>query len=78
MSEVKTLRVTGVMKGSFRPLKFTKEVRTLNEEAAREKVYTEIGSKHKLKRFQIEIHSVEEVDFRTVKNQLTAKLAESG
>ncbi|MEZ0394274.1 MAG: 50S ribosomal protein L18Ae [Desulfurococcaceae archaeon] len=41
--------------------KFVKEVRALNEREALEKVYSILGSNHKVKRRHVKIESVEEI-----------------
>ncbi|MDY6779339.1 MAG: 50S ribosomal protein L18Ae [Halobacteria archaeon] len=55
-----------VVTGTFYPggdeREFTKRVEADNEDVARERVYTDLGSKHRLKRTQIEVESVEEAD----------------
>jgi len=65
MSDVKTYRVTGRMLISHdhipRWQKFTVEVRALRPEHAAEKVYSTLGSRHKLRRKHIRILSVEEI-----------------
>ncbi|MCE4617508.1 MAG: 50S ribosomal protein L18a [Desulfurococcales archaeon] len=65
MSEVKIFRVTGRMLLSPDKFpewrKFAIEVRALNEEQAKEKVYSELGSRHKLKRTLIKIEDVKEI-----------------
>ncbi len=40
---------------------FKKEVKALKPENAREKVYMDLGSKHRAKRFQIKISKIEEI-----------------
>jgi len=40
---------------------FVKEVRALKPEHALEKIYSELGSRHKLKRKRIKILAIEEV-----------------
>ncbi len=59
---VRVFRIRGVMKHrmGFRQ-RFTVEVTALKPEHAVEQVYSELGSRHKLKRRQIIIESVEEV-----------------
>ena len=59
---VKVYRVKGkIMKKSFfEPLTFNKLVAAAKEEHAVEKMYSEMGSRHRAKRHQISIHSVEE------------------
>lgn len=56
--ELKWFEVIGekIIKG--KPVKFTKTVPALNENAAREKVLSLMGSKHKVKRRFISIHEL--------------------
>ena len=62
MSEVKVYRVTGkIMKPNFKT-DFRKEVRAVKEEDAIEKVYMELGSKHRVKRVHIKITGVEAIE----------------
>ncbi|RLI40908.1 50S ribosomal protein L18a, partial [Candidatus Bathyarchaeota archaeon] len=61
MSEVKVFRVRGEIRKPNLQTKFRKEVAAVKPEHAVEKVYTELGSKHRVKRFQIKITKVEEV-----------------
>lgn len=58
----KIFRVKGeiMKKQFFEPLTFDKLVSAAKEEHAVEKVYSEMGSRHRAKRHQISIHSVEE------------------
>jgi len=63
MVEVKTFRILGELRKSnlLFPIRFSKEVRALKVEHALEKVYSEMGSKHRAKRREIRILKVEEV-----------------
>jgi len=61
MSEVKVFRVTGEIRKPTYQTGFRKEVTAVKPEDAVEKVYAEVGSKHRAKRFQIKITKVEEV-----------------
>jgi large subunit ribosomal protein LX len=63
MSEVKVFKVTGeIMKQKFFvPMSFSQEIRAAKKENAVERVYAEMGSRHRAKRNQITIFSVEEV-----------------
>ncbi len=63
MSNVKIFKVTGeVMKQKFFvPMSFSQEIRAVKMENAIERVYAEMGSRHRAKRNQITIFSVEEV-----------------
>jgi len=61
MSEVKIFRIMGkITKPNFQT-DFRKEIRALKPEQAVERIYREIGSKHRVKRFQIRILKVEEI-----------------
>lgn len=61
MNEVKTFRIIGRMPMGLQKSRFIKEVRALKLEHAIEKIYSELGSRHKLKRTMIDILSIEEV-----------------
>ncbi len=61
MSEVKLYRVTGRIKKPNFKTGFRKEIKATKPEEALEQVYKTIGSKHRVKRFYIEIEKVEEV-----------------
>jgi len=65
LSEVKFYRVSGRMLLSHDKMpfwqKFSIEVRALKPEHAVEKVLSELGSRHKLKRYHIVIERVEEI-----------------
>ncbi len=74
MSEVKVFRITGeIVKPNLRTT-FKKEIRALSLENAKEKVYTDFGSKHRAKRFQIRISKVEEIPSEEIENPLIKKL----
>lgn len=74
MSEVKVFRVTGRMMKPNLKTTFRKEVRALKPEDAKEKIFMELGSKHRAKRFQIRISKVEEVPPEEIENPLIRKL----
>jgi len=74
MSEVKVFRVTGEIRKPNLQTAFRKEVRAAKREDAVEKIYTEIGSKHRAKRFQIKIINVEEVPSEEIESFIIRKL----
>jgi len=75
MSEVKIFRVVGkITKPNFQT-DFRKEIRALKPEQAVEKIYREIGSKHRVKRFQIKILKVEEISAEDATDPTVRKLA---
>jgi len=65
MSEIKIFRIYGYMLIGHDSVpewrKFVKEIRALKLEHALEKLYSELGSKHKVKRAHIKILKVEEI-----------------
>ncbi len=64
MTDVKIFRIIGtyrdIRKGFTQAFKF--ELRALKEEEAMEKVYSELGSKHRIRRRFINIEKVEVVE----------------
>ncbi|UCH70043.1 MAG: 50S ribosomal protein L18a [Candidatus Bathyarchaeota archaeon] len=74
MSEIKVFRVTGEIRKPNLQTAFRKEVRAVKREDAVEKIYTEIGSKHRAKRFQIKIINVEEVPSEEIESFTIRKL----
>ncbi len=70
MSDVKIYRVKGRMMLSHDKFpewrKFEVYVRAVKKEHAVEKVYSDLGSRHKLKRYHIRIEKVEEVPLEEV------------
>jgi large subunit ribosomal protein LX len=74
MSEVKVFRVSGEIRKPNFQTEFRKEVRALKPEDAVEKVYMELGSKHRVKRFQIRISEVEEIGAEEIENIIVKKM----
>ena len=79
MSEVKTYRVTGIILLSPDKLRkiqpFAIDVRAVKKEDAIEKIYSELGSKHKLKRSHIKIVNIYEIPPEESKSKLIKQLA---
>lgn len=61
MDEVKVFRIAGRFPMGFKKMRFVKEIRALKPEHAIEKIYSELGSRHKLKRTMIKIELIEEI-----------------
>ncbi|HEX4922061.1 MAG TPA: 50S ribosomal protein L18Ae [Candidatus Bathyarchaeia archaeon] len=61
MSEVKLYRITGDLRKRGDLLHFKKEIRALRKEHAIQSLYADMGSRHKARKFEIAIKSVEEV-----------------
>jgi ribosomal protein L20A (L18A) len=64
MSGAKIYRITGRIDKPrlFEPIRFSKEIAAAKEAHAVEKIYAEMGSRHRAKRHQIRILEVEEVE----------------
>jgi large subunit ribosomal protein LX len=71
---MKVFRVTGEINKPKLKTPFVKEVVVAKPEHAVEKIYAEIGSKHRVKRFQIKIFSVEEVSPEEIENPILKKI----
>ena len=69
-SEVKLYRISGKMRLQFEWARFTKEIRALKKEHALEKLYSLLGSNHKVKRSMIVIEKIEEIPL-TMEQQKT-------
>lgn len=74
MSEVKIFRVSGQIAKPNWKTNFQKEVRALKPEEAKEIIYTELGSRHRAKRFQIKIANVEEVNPEDIQDPILRKM----
>lgn len=61
MSEVKLYRITGDLRKRGENLHFKKEIRALKKEDALQSLYADMGSRHKARKFEITIKTVEEV-----------------
>ena len=71
---MKVFRVIGEIRKPNLKTTFRKEVVAVKPEHAVEKVYAELGSKHRVKRVHIKIVSVEEVPPQEIENPLLKKL----
>ncbi|MEM1563526.1 MAG: 50S ribosomal protein L18Ae [Candidatus Bathyarchaeia archaeon] len=74
MSKVKVFRVTGEIRKPNLKTHFRKEVIATKPEHAVEKVYAELGSKHRVKRFHIRITSIDEVSPSEIEDPLIRKI----
>lgn len=71
---MKVFRVVGEIRKPNLKTPFKKEIIAAKPEHAVEKVYAELGSKHRVKRFHIKIISVEEVPSEEIENPLIKKM----
>lgn len=71
---MKVFRVIGEINKPNLETSFNKEVIAEKKEHAIEKVYAELGSKHRVKRFQIKLISIKEVPVENIEDLLLKKL----
>jgi len=71
---LKVFRVAGEINKPNLKTAFRKEIIAEKPEHAEEKVYAELGSRHRVKRHHIKITSVEEVAPGSIENPLLKKL----
>ena len=61
MSEVKTFKATGEVRKPRGKIPFSIEIRATKEQDAIERLYTDLGSRHKARRLEIRFDKVEEL-----------------
>jgi large subunit ribosomal protein LX len=71
---LKVFRVTGEIRKPNLATPFAKEVLASKPEHALEKVYAEIGSKHRVKRYYIKISAVDEISPEEIENPILKKI----
>ncbi|MFQ5758357.1 MAG: 50S ribosomal protein L18Ae [Candidatus Bathyarchaeia archaeon] len=71
---VKVFRVTGEIIKPNLQTSFHKEIRAVKPEEVVERIYKELGSRHRAKRFQIKIHNIKEIKPDEIEDDLIKKL----
>ncbi|HLN46004.1 MAG: 50S ribosomal protein L18Ae [Chloroflexota bacterium] len=71
---MKVFRVTGEIRKPNLRTPFVKEILADKADHAVEKVYSEVGSKHRVKRFYMKILKVEEVASDEIENPVLKKM----
>jgi len=71
---MKAFKVTGEIKKPRLATSFVKEILADKSEHAVEKVYAEIGSKHRVRRYHIKIISSEEISPDQIENPILKKM----
>ena len=71
---MKAFKVTGVISKPKLTTPFVKELLAYKSEHAVEKVYAEIGSRHRVKRCHIKIINVKEVSVDEIENPILKKI----
>ena len=73
--KVKIFRLKGTYGDKKIKAKFNREIRALNESDAHETLFSELGSKHRIKRHLIKIESTEEImEEEEIKNSIVRSL----
>ena len=60
MSEVKKFRITGEIKKGLSKIPFSVEFNALKKEHALQRLYAEMGSRHRARQFEIKIKDIQE------------------
>lgn len=71
---MKLFRVAGEIEKKGLKTPFVREIVAAKSEHAVERIYAELGSKHRVKRFHVTIMNVEEIPSEEIKNPLLRKL----
>lgn len=71
---MKVFRVTGEIHKPNLKTSFNQEIVADKPEHAKEKVYAELGSRHRVKRYHIKITNIEEVQPEEITNPILKKL----
>ncbi len=61
MTKVRTFRATGEVKKAQGSIPFSVEVRAMKEQDAIERLYADLGSRHKARRLEIKLKKIEEL-----------------
>ncbi len=72
----KIFRVKGKIVGKEEPMVFTKEYKSLKEEDVLELVYSDIGSKHHVKRTLIKVEEIKEISKDEITDPILQKIVE--
>jgi large subunit ribosomal protein LX len=72
--KTKIFKIQGkfVLGESLKP--FTKELKAVKEEDIYERIYSEIGSKHHLSRYQIKIEKIEEISAEDIQDPIVKSI----
>jgi len=76
MEKTKIFKVTGKMEKPNLKTTFSKEVTALKPEDAMEKIYTDLGSRHRIKRYHIKIASIKEISIKETQSLNIKKMFE--
>ncbi|MHA1973378.1 MAG: 50S ribosomal protein L18Ae [Candidatus Hodarchaeales archaeon] len=71
---VQIFRIKGQFRHKRRTSNFSKEICALTEDQAKEKLYSELGSRNRLKRVQIRINKIEKIEKEDITDPLIQKI----
>jgi large subunit ribosomal protein LX len=61
LSQVKRFKIIGELRKGGDNLPFSKDIRAVKKEDALQHLYSDMGSRHKARRFEIRIKQIEEI-----------------
>jgi large subunit ribosomal protein LX len=73
LAEVKTFRITGEVKKPRTTIPFAVELRATKEQDAIDRIYTDMGSRHKARRLEIKLKKIEELKTSETETKQSAK-----
>lgn len=65
LSEVKKFKITGEVRKARLRIPFSVEYAALNQEHAMQRLYAEMGSRHRARRFEIKVMEIRETEKNT-------------
>ena len=72
----KIVRIKGEIIGKDEPMVFTKEYNVVKEDDALETMYSEMGSKHAVKRANIKVVEISEISVEEIQSPILKKTLE--
>jgi ribosomal protein L20A (L18A) len=69
LSELKKFKITGEVKKGQTHIPFSVEFNAIKEQHALDHLYADMGSRHRARRFEIKVTSIQEVNQSTVQTK---------
>lgn len=66
MSELKKFRISGEIRKGKTSIPFSVEFNAIKEQHALERLYADMGSRHRARRFEIKVTNIQETSEKTV------------
>lgn len=73
MTEVKTFKITGEVKKARITIPFAVEIRAMKDRDAIERVYADLGSRHKARRAEVKLKKIEELKVESTETRKSGK-----